>query len=84
MKALRQFAKTSKATQPFVGFGNPLLVGPSGADRSAWRRQSCAKRTRTHAYRKPRRAHPYRAVLSRQLADAEFHPPPAAAARDHR
>jgi CHAT domain-containing protein len=41
MKALRQSAKTSKATQPFVGFGNPLLVGPSGADRSAWRRQSC-------------------------------------------
>jgi CHAT domain-containing protein len=43
LKALRQFAKASKATRPFVGFGNPLLVGPSRADRSAWSRQSCAK-----------------------------------------
>ena len=43
LKALRQFAKISKATRPFVGFGNPLLTGPSGADRSAWKRQSCAK-----------------------------------------
>ena len=43
LKALRQFAKTSKATRPFVGFGNPLLVGPSGVDRSAWTRQSCSK-----------------------------------------
>ena len=41
LKALRQLAKASKATKPFIGFGNPLLVGPSGNDRSAWERQNC-------------------------------------------
>ena len=28
LKALREHAKTSQATKPFVGFGNPLLDGP--------------------------------------------------------
>src|SRR5262245_7892166 len=42
LRALRQFAKASRATQAFLGFGNPLLVGPSGADRHAWDRQTCA------------------------------------------
>lgn len=41
LKALRQFAKTSRATDPFIGFGNPLLVGPDGIDKRAWDRQSC-------------------------------------------
>jgi CHAT domain-containing protein len=41
IKALRQFAKASKATQPFIGFGNPLLTGPNGMDRRAWDRHSC-------------------------------------------
>jgi hypothetical protein len=31
LQALCQFAKTSKATQPFIGFGNPLLLGPASA-----------------------------------------------------
>jgi len=39
--ALRKLAKASKATQPFIGFGNPLLSGPSASDRSAWARQGC-------------------------------------------
>jgi len=42
LKALRKFAKTSKAKRPYIGFGNPLLVGPEGSDRRAWQRQSCA------------------------------------------
>jgi tetratricopeptide (TPR) repeat protein/CHAT domain-containing protein len=42
LKALRQSAKASKASQPYIGFGNPLLVGPDGNDRRAWTRQSCA------------------------------------------
>lgn len=42
LKALRAFAKTSKANRPFIGFGNPLLWGPTGMDRRAWVRQSCA------------------------------------------
>src|SRR5262245_35000947 len=72
LKALRQFAKTSKATRPFVGFGNPLLVGPSGVDRSAWTRQSCSKgpeltRVAGRAVRAPM-AHLFRG----NLADTEF------------
>ncbi len=42
LRALRQFAKASKAAEPFIGFGNPLLLGPDRSDRSAWERQSCA------------------------------------------
>jgi len=42
LKALRQVAKVSRATQPFLGFGNPLLTGPRGTDKSAWTRQRCA------------------------------------------
>ena len=41
LKVLRQFAKPSRASEPFIGFGNPLLVGPEGTDRRAWARQSC-------------------------------------------
>jgi CHAT domain-containing protein len=41
LKSLRQFAKVSKATAPFIGFGNPLLSGPNGNDRRAWEQQSC-------------------------------------------
>jgi CHAT domain-containing protein/tetratricopeptide (TPR) repeat protein len=41
LAGLRKFAKASKATQPFIGFGNPLLSGPDGNDRSAWGRQDC-------------------------------------------
>jgi tetratricopeptide (TPR) repeat protein len=45
LKLLRQFAKTSKATQPFLGFGNPLLLGPDGNDRRAWDRQLTTSRS---------------------------------------
>ena len=41
LKALRQVAKASKASRPFIGFGNPLLAGPLGRDKRAWERQSC-------------------------------------------
>jgi CHAT domain-containing protein len=72
MKALRQFAKSSKATRPFVGFGNPLLVGPSGADRRAWTRQNCAAapefmRVASRAVRTP-----ITRFFRGGLADAEF------------
>ena len=72
LKALRQFAKATKATRPFVGFGNPLLVGPSGADRSAWTRQSCAKapelvRVASRAVRAP-----IAQFFRGHLADADF------------
>ena len=42
LKALRA-AKTSKATAPFIGFGNPLLTGADGTDRSAFAKQRCEK-----------------------------------------
>jgi CHAT domain-containing protein len=41
LKALRQFAKTSSAVKRYVAFGNPLLLGPAAADRSAYDRQQC-------------------------------------------
>ncbi|MGI9406215.1 MAG: tetratricopeptide repeat protein [Hyphomicrobiaceae bacterium] len=41
LKALRAFAKDSQATKPFAGFGNPLLTGRNGDDRSAWAKQKC-------------------------------------------
>jgi CHAT domain-containing protein len=42
LKALRA-AKASEAPEPFAGFGNPLLTGLDGADKSAWAKQDCGK-----------------------------------------
>ena len=42
LKALRA-AKGSAATELFAGFGNPLLDGVDGTDKSAWAKQTCAK-----------------------------------------
>jgi hypothetical protein len=41
LRALRQFAKASQATKPFIGFGNPLLLGPQGDDKRAWEQKDC-------------------------------------------
>lgn len=41
LKALRSNAKASAAKNPFLGFGNPLLLGRSGKDKTAWVKQSC-------------------------------------------
>ena len=47
LKALRQYAKTSRATKQLIGFGNPLLDGPDDGYRSraklAQDRQQCPK-----------------------------------------
>ena len=43
LKALRAHAKVSKAVDKLIGFGNPLLTGPFGDDKSAWAKQSCPK-----------------------------------------
>ena len=43
LKALRRFARASQAKEPFIGFGNPLLLGPYGTDRSAWEKQACSR-----------------------------------------
>ena len=42
LKALRA-AKASEAPEPFAGFGNPLLTGADGTDKSAWAKQECSK-----------------------------------------
>jgi CHAT domain-containing protein/tetratricopeptide (TPR) repeat protein len=43
LRAVRAFARTGKATSSFLGVGNPLLTGPSGRDKRAWTRLSCAE-----------------------------------------
>jgi CHAT domain-containing protein len=44
LKALRHFAKKSTASNRYVAFGNPLLLGPDGKDRRAWNGQRCPKK----------------------------------------
>jgi CHAT domain-containing protein len=45
LRALRQYAKTSQATKPFLGVGNPLLEGPdqlyAGLREAARQRKRC-------------------------------------------
>jgi tetratricopeptide (TPR) repeat protein len=41
LQALRKTAKQSDAPNPFIGFGNPLLLGALGGDRRAFRAQHC-------------------------------------------
>jgi CHAT domain-containing protein/Tfp pilus assembly protein PilF len=41
LAALRQHARGSRAPEPYLGFGNPLLVGGSGTDRRPWSVQTC-------------------------------------------
>lgn len=41
LRALRRFARASRATSQYAGFGNPLLWGPDGNDRSAALKQAC-------------------------------------------
>jgi CHAT domain-containing protein len=43
LSGLRGITRTSRAQEPFAGFGNPLLTGPFGGDNSAFAKQSCAK-----------------------------------------
>jgi CHAT domain-containing protein len=43
LRSLRGAARSSKAARAFIGFGNPLLLGIDGTDRSAWAKQSCVK-----------------------------------------
>ena len=72
LKSLRQLAKASKASRPFVGFGNPLLVGPSGDDKRAWTRQSCpqAKAAPIHVASRGLRGDTSR-IMRGGLADVE-------------
>jgi CHAT domain-containing protein len=42
LQALRRLGP-SKAAEPYIGFGNPLLQGASGNDRRAWDKQRCSQ-----------------------------------------
>jgi CHAT domain-containing protein len=41
LSALRKSTRQSQASAPYIGFGNPLLLGGDGTDRRAWAKQSC-------------------------------------------
>lgn len=47
LAALRIQTRRSQAATPYLGFGNPLLTGASGADRRAFARQACPDPIRT-------------------------------------
>ncbi len=44
LKALRRDARPSTATIPFIGFGNPLLLGSANNDKRAFAKQACPKK----------------------------------------
>ena len=44
LKALRREARASTAKIPFIGFGNPLLVGSASNDKRAFAKQACPKK----------------------------------------
>lgn len=82
LRALRRFAGTSKAARAFLGFGNPLLSGPSGKDRRAWNRQACDNPT-VERVSAQRSAVPDIKLFARGLADVDIlrrqHPLPETA-----
>jgi CHAT domain-containing protein len=41
LAGLRKYARSSGATNTYIGFGDPLLVGRLGGDRRAWDAQHC-------------------------------------------
>jgi tetratricopeptide (TPR) repeat protein len=42
LAALRRLAPATRAPEPYIGFGNPLVTGPLGTDRRAWAVGTCA------------------------------------------
>ncbi len=71
LNALRRFAKQSRATDPFVGFGNPLLVGSDGADRTAWTKQSCPRSPAVVVAKADRRGRPSAKLLRGGVANID-------------
>ncbi len=43
LSSLRKISSRSAGEQAFIGFGNPLLMGPKRDDRSAWTVRTCAE-----------------------------------------
>jgi CHAT domain-containing protein len=69
---LRRFARASRATSRFAGFGNPLLLGSDGNDRRAALKQACPKDAPAAPMRVAGRAVPFAVGRKlRGLADVE-------------
>jgi CHAT domain-containing protein len=47
LAALRRLTPATRAPNPYIGFGNPLLAGADGEDRRAWSVKRCAERTQS-------------------------------------
>ena len=58
LRALRRFARASRATSRYAGFGNPLLFGPDGNDHRATLKQICPTDLPSQAMRVAARATP--------------------------
>jgi hypothetical protein len=73
LKALRISAKPNHAADPYIGFGNPLLTGPDGTDRSAWDYQHCRHTTPKErpSVAQARRAPEIATVLNGALSNVE-------------
>ena len=71
LKALRQHARQSRASDPFVGFGNPLLTGRDGTDRTAWTKQSCPRLPALIVARAERHGPPMAKLLRGGIANTE-------------
>jgi CHAT domain-containing protein len=61
LQALRRLGP-SQAREPYIAFGNPLLLGPWGSDKRAWNKQRCAQLAVTEVKGMARRGIPLRAI----------------------
>ncbi len=83
LKSLRRLAKRSQATDAFVGFGNPLLTGHDGSDRTAWAKQACPRTSAPLRDGEPPRRFTEEACPRRPCRQREY-PPPTAASGNRR
>jgi len=77
LDALRKYAKASAASQPYLGFGNPLLSGPdtryAALAASARAKQSCAEPSKPQSAAIPQlRGSASRMVMTNGLVDLTF------------
>ena len=75
LRALRRFARASRATSRYAGFGNPLLLGPDGNDHRAALKQICPTDLASQAARVAARATPDASMAKRArggLADVDM------------
>ena len=74
LQALRQLPP-SQAREPYIAFGNPLLLGRSGNDKSAWGRQRCAQPAATRVTQAREIARPSVALRAMDVAELRAQEP---------